>query len=116
MDRRGFLRVALLGGAGAATMAVCPEIVEQAVSKTYCFLRGDARDKVWALIEKMYADAAEHMAEQLALDTYLCGLTVAPGYIRVVGDTSFDSERIAKQYKASVEMPMDSGKWLVDLG
>jgi len=40
VSRRGFLRVALLGAAGAATVAVCPDFLADAVlHKSYFFMK-----------------------------------------------------------------------------
>lgn len=40
MDRRGFLRVALFGAAGAATVAACPQFVEDLITrKSYFFMK-----------------------------------------------------------------------------
>ena len=41
LSRRGFMRVAILGAAGAATVAACPEFIEEALlsTKKYFFMK-----------------------------------------------------------------------------
>jgi len=41
MNRRGFFRVALLGSAGVAGLAACPQFLQSLCSKTYFFLNGN---------------------------------------------------------------------------
>jgi len=48
MDRRSFLRVALLGGAGAATVVACPEFIADILipKKSYFFMGFFRRERV----------------------------------------------------------------------
>lgn len=115
MDRRSFFRVAVLGGAAGAAIEACPEFVEDLLTRKSYFFMGGRNDEIIAILKKMYAEAAEHMAETLATDMYLSGLTVkAPGYVKI-GKPGYPFGYLAKQYKASVAMPSDPKKWLVDL-
>ena len=73
MDRRSFLRVALLGTAGAVTVAACPQFVEDLITqKSYFFFHSDAAR---TLIEQKMAEAAARMGEFLLHDLSLSGIS-----------------------------------------
>lgn len=103
-SRRSFLRVALLGVAGAATVVACPQFIEALLTrKSYFFLgEGPGVEFVrWKL-----AEAAERIGEMMMQDLYLCGQCEVP-------EIPFDSlvspfeKKLRRAQEALPEMKLD---------